>query len=234
MKIKLSSAIVCLLLAGLCRAQTSDSACHSVSFDGSVAQHQKFEKDFGSGLLFRVLPKPPGKDIRNQGWIINIVPQLVPGALYDTETKDYILIVNYPLHESSSQILGHGYDVETHGYNTSEQSLNHPHEMRFLLSSADYDVVFSAFRDNMKPIASHIVSGNESAKNNGEETFLKIANSVPTGWLSFYVLSSEIDPNGVPLRIQFHAELTTPSAFKFADDLKTRAVPCVTHVSTAR
>jgi hypothetical protein len=208
--------IICLLGAGLCHAQSSPgTTCLSVSLEGSLAQGQELDKVLGSGLVFRLWPFPLGKAVPDRGWVIDIDP-------YDRLAQDYISPVNFPLRESSSQALGLGYNPDTHKPNTAQQSLEHVHEMRFLLNSADFPWVSSV----MAPMFKTERLPNQDVRPDYEQ-FLKVEASVPTGWLSFRVLSYEVDPaTGFPRSIRFQAELSAPDTFKFADDLKPSPTGC--------
>ena len=223
MTTKLFFPVVCLLLFGVCHAQApSVSACHMVSFGGSLSQGQELKKDIAAGLSLDVWPTPKGKAVRDEGWFIDMVPD-------NSLTVDYLNFINIPLRESNNRVLGPGYNGAAPNWrNTAEQSLSHPHEMRFLLTKADYDQV-SAANDKATFFEGSRKVLEEAGRN--YQVFLKLIDSLPTGWLSIRILSYKVDPNtGFPLNIQFQVELSAPRTFMFAPDLN--PIPTQCHPST--
>ena len=216
--------VFCLLVAGACFAQAPPvPACHMVSFGGSLAQGQELDKDIASGLQLRVWPTPMGKALRDEGWFIDVISQGEPAGYY-------LNFVNVPLRESNNRVLGPGYNVDTRGHNTAEQSLSHVHEMRFLLTKGDYDQV-SAANEKVPGVFEGSTEALDEAGRKYQE-FQKLVSSMPTGWLSFRILSFKVDPStGFPLSIQFQVDLSAPSTFTFAPDLKPTPTQC--HPSAA-
>ena len=175
--------------------------------------------------MIRLWPTPMGKTLRNEGWFIDIVS-------HERPTEDYIDLVNEPLRENNSQVLGPVITSRPRGHNTAEQSLSHSRQMRFLLTKAEYDQVFAAGE------RAAFFEGDQAALEESErkrQELIKLEASVPTGRLSFRILSYEIDQStGFPLHIRFQAELTAPISFKFTPRLKPRPTQCVTLSSSIK
>jgi hypothetical protein len=218
MTTKQFTALLCLLLAANCHAQSrSGLACQVASFDGSLVQGQELDRDIGSGPLLRIWPTPMGKVVRDEGWFIDIVSREQPA-------DEYLNFVNEPIRDINNRVLGPGRNADTGKRNTAEESLSHPREMRFILTKSDYDRLSAESEKARFSEGSPEVFA-EALKR--QQALRELADSIPTGLFTFRILSYEVDPTtGYPLNIKFAAQLTAPKAFRFARRLNPSPGPC--------
>jgi hypothetical protein len=195
---KLLAALV-LVAAGGAQAQ-SPAACQYVSFKVALNAGDNFERELGGGLLFRVRSE-------KEGWFLDIVPA-------EANTKDYIYPVNLPLQSNGNQTLGPGYGE------TVKSSLAHPHEMKFLLSRADYDRVFGL-------IGNVLWSYRTSDPDKALSDYNNAVDEASKGSLRIHISSYKRDPKtGALNRIKLRVEITTPASFQFAPHLNPFPWPC--------
>jgi hypothetical protein len=195
---KLLAALV-LVAAGGAQAQ-SPAACQYVSFKVALNAGDNFERELGGGLLFRVRSE-------KEGWFLDIVPA-------EANTKDYIYPVNLPLQSNGNQTLGPGYGE------TVKSSLAHPHEMKFLLSRADYDRVFGL-------IGNVLWSYRTSDPDKALSDYNNAVDEASKGSLRIHISSYKREPKtGALNRIKLRVEITTPASFQFAPHLNPFPWPC--------
>jgi hypothetical protein len=192
-------AALVLVAAGGAQAQ-SPAACQYVSFKVALNAGDNFERELGGGLLFRVRSE-------KEGWFLDIVPA-------EANTKDYIYPVNLPLQSNGNQTLGPGYGE------TVKSSLAHPHEMKFLLSRADYDRVFGL-------IGNVLWSYRTSDPDKALSDYNNAVDEASKGSLRIHISSYKRDPKtGALNRIKLRVEITTPASFQFAPHLNPFPWPC--------
>jgi len=179
----------------------SPAACQYVSFKVVLNAGDDFERELGGGLLFRV------RSEKEQGWFLDIVPA-------EANTKDYIYPVNLPLRFNGNQTLGPGYGE------TVKSSLAHSHEMKFLLSRADYDRVFGL-------IGNVLWSYQTSDPDKALSDYMEAVDEAHKGSLLIHISSYKADPkSGALTRIKLRVEITTPASFQFAPHLNPFPWPC--------
>jgi hypothetical protein len=192
--------LVCGIAAVGAQAQSS-AACQYVSFKVALNAGDNFERELGGGLLFRV------RSQKEQGWFLDIVPA-------EANTKDYIYPVNLPLRFNGSQTLGPGYGE------TVKSSLAHPHEMRFLLSRADYDRVFGL-------IGNVLWSYRTSDPDKALSDYNNAVDDASKGSLRIHISSYKTNPKTQALtHIKLRVEITTPASFQFAPHMNPFPWPC--------
>src|SRR6202034_1587964 len=192
--------LLCLSAAIDVRAQSSP-ACLSVSFKVHLDAGDSFERELGGGLLFRV------RSLKDPSWFLDIVPA-------EANTKDYIYPVNLPLRFNGNQTLGPGYGE------TVKSSLAHSHEMKFLLSRADYDRVFGL-------IGNVLWSYQTSDPDKALSDYMEAVDEAHKGSLLIHISSYKADPkSGALTRIKLRVEITTPASFQFAPHLNPFPWPC--------
>jgi hypothetical protein len=98
--------------------------CILLSFRGEVSANQAFQRKFGDGLLFRLVPK--GEQF---GWDIEVVPDR-PG---DTSQSEYIWVVTPPYHFWNPRYLDASY-----GMSASEAVRSSPRNFNFVLNEEQY------------------------------------------------------------------------------------------------
>jgi len=196
--------LLAFCLSGAVAAQAQDPAssppCHSVSLAAGLKVYDDFEQNLGSGLVLRV------KSLKEPGWFVDVVPAAKPD-------DDYVYPVNPPLRFNGNQTLGPGYGEDV------KSSLGHPHEMRFLLTPADYDRVSSLIGNVLWPYQT-------PTPDQALKDYLAALDSVRTGWLKLTVRRYETDSSGQLKSIQFRAQVVAPSDFQFAKGLEFGQVAC--------
>ena len=109
---------------GTVKSPFEEGACILLSFRGEVSTNQAFERRFGDGLLFRLVPK--GEQF---GWDIEVVPDR-PG---DTSQSEYIWVVTPPYHFWNPRYLDASY-----GMSASEAVRSSPRNFNFVLNEEQY------------------------------------------------------------------------------------------------
>jgi len=200
--IRLSLLVLCLSGAVAARAQlpAASPPCRSVSLAADLEVYDDFEQNLGSGLVLRV------KSFKEPGWFVDVVPAAKPN-------DDYVYPVNPPLRFNGNQTLGPGYGEDV------KSSLGHPHEMRFLLTPADYDHVSSFIGNVLWPYQT-------PTPDQALKDYSAALDSVRTGWLKLTVRHYETDSSGQLKSIQFRVQVVTPSDFEFAEGLEFKRVAC--------
>jgi hypothetical protein len=200
-----------LLLASLLAAQTAQTApsvaCHQVVLTGELSAGESFEKAFGGGLVFHLDPDKLGSQGELDGWSISLRPV---GAA----DQDYIYPVSPPLRFNGVQTLGPSY-----GDNV-KASLDHAHEMRFLLSAADYQKIWVFLTNALWPY-------NAPHPDQAGAEYADALSHLTTGFLKLTVTHYDADANtGSIRRLSFRAELTAPEKFIFDPVLQSRPARC--------
>jgi len=114
-----------LLLVGIAAAQNRTIAkCQSFSISAELVAGNNFHLAITNDLVFRLSPEDLMPEMRVNRWHISVGPE---------GNVDYIYPVNIPLRFNSQLTLGAIYGEDAKG------SLGSSHEMRFLLSKADYE-----------------------------------------------------------------------------------------------
>ena len=117
--------------------------------------------------------------------------------------------MNLPLRFNGVQILGASY------VDDAKTSLGRPHEMWFLLNTADYD--------KMSPAVDHVLWPYSAPHpDKVADEFYGVLKIVQTGWLKFTVLNYDIAPDADSVkRIKFQVDFNVPQNFKPAPGRRT-------------
>jgi len=200
--IRLPLLFLCLFssVRGAAQPPGDTPSCHSVLFAAKLNAYDDFDQDLGDGLVLRV------KSFNEPAWFIDVVPAAKP-------QNDYVYPVNPPLRFNGNQMLGPGYSE------TIESSLNHPHEMYFLLSAPDFDRISSLIGNVLWPYQT-------SDPDKALADYLAALKAAKTGWLELTVRHYEVDAAGGLKSIQFRVQVVVPSDFALDKDLKYERVSC--------
>jgi hypothetical protein len=176
--------------------------CIRADFVGSVNGGASLQQPLGNGL---VLHFNPLKD--KWGWEIVVSPQ-------ESVSDDWAYPVNPPLRFGNSQYMGTGYGESV------KQKLSYPHEIRFLLTNADYSRMSKLARDALWPYES---TQPESAAT----AYLTALKTVATGTV---ILSPiDYDRGGPPETVdwmKFKAVVIVPRIFAGSSELHWKAGSC--------
>lgn len=202
---------ISLLLFSLAMPSMSQSSplktCHSVVLTGRLSAGGRYEEAIGEDLVFRLDPERLGPNGQLNGWNISLV------ASRD-ENHDYIYPVNPPLRFNGLQILGPSY-----GDNT-KASLDHPHEMRFVVDPADYRRIWPLVTNALWPY--YAPNPDKVA-----DEYFNMLKTLRTGQLMFTVTSYDADPGSGSIRyVSFRSEFRAPENFAFDPRLKPQEVEC--------
>lgn len=204
---------ICLLLLGLVVSIVGQPmaamSCHSIVLTGELQSGGHFEKAIGGELVFRLEPEGLGPDGKLHGWRIDLVSSRQPD-------HDYIYPVNPPVRFNGLQILGPSYGDDT------KTSLEHPHEMRFLLNRADYDRILPLLNNALWPYSA-------PHPDKADDEYVSGLKALVVGQVTLTVRTYDADPvSGSIRRIAFQAEFTTPGNFEFDPALKPKPAACPT------
>ena len=188
-------------------AETKRPDCQSFTIAGELLAKAKFERVIGNGLTFRLTPTRLGANGQLDGWEIYIVHAEAP-------EQDYIFPVNLPLRFNGVQILGASYNDD------AKTTLDHPHEMWFLLNKSDYVRIWPAVEHAYWPYMS-------THPDKAGDEFFSALKTVETGWLKFTALHYDIASDADSIKkMEFHVNFIVPKTFERAPDLKSQTVPC--------
>jgi hypothetical protein len=135
---------------------------------GEVSRGQEYQREIGSGLLFRLEPN-------EEGWMIRIVPKATCGE------GDWAAVVNAPYRNYNSLHVDASYGI------TAKEAVEkmNPREFSFVVSCEDYrtesqrlDVVMWAYSHSQQEV---------------DEAMAKLATS-PVGKGKFTILDSRVSP----------------------------------------
>jgi hypothetical protein len=183
--------------------------CHSIAFDGQLSVGESLEKPLGRDLIFRMTPDHLGPHGEFGGWSMKIVTAQFPN-------DDYIHPATPPLRFNPVQIFGASYGQ------SAKASLTYEHEVRFLLSRADYDRLWPLLTDALWPY-------NAPRPDQAGNEYVEALNSLRTGALKVTVLSYELESDKDSIRhMNFRAQVTAPTDFPFAHEFKDESASCPT------
>ena len=205
---RVSAGIVLSLLAFAAFGRAAASfPCNAIVVDGELSAGERFWKSINKDLEFRIDPHQIGPTGNISSWEISLVRT-------DDATRDYIYPVNPPMRFNPLQILGPAYGEDT------QESLSHPHLMRYLLSAKDYDRLWPFVTNVLWPYQA------PDADNAGDQ-YVSVLKSLVTGELNLTVLSYTADPaTGSIQHISFRAEFTAPQSFAFDQALAPEPTDC--------
>ena len=201
--------VLTLVLSSAAQSGTTGTtiSCRSILLSGELTAGDHFEKAIGSGLVFRLDPEKFGPEGKIDGWTIAISPV---GARND----DYIYPVNPPLRFNALQLLGPAYSEDT------KSSLEHVHQMRFLISSADFDRIRPLLTNALWPYSA-------PHPDKADDEYVTALGKVVTGELKFVVQRYDAEPETGSIRhIKFQAEFAAPDSFAFDPALSTKTAAC--------
>lgn len=199
---------LCWILCGLALSTAwGAQPCHSVLLSTELVAGQPFEREIGSGLLFRIKPEKLGRDGKFYGWTINLVPQSSPN-------DDYIYPATPPLRLNGVQTLGASYGDD------AKTSLGHPHQMRFLLDAKAYQRIQPLLTGALWPY-------NAPHPDTAGTEYLDAIRRMPTGSAEVTVLSYDLETDRDSIRrITIRVVLTAPADFKFDRRLQPKPSSC--------
>lgn len=177
-------------------------SCIGADFVGSAKGGDAFQQPLGNGLMLHLNPLR-GK----RGWEIVVSPQ-------DRISDDWAYPVNPPLRFGNSQYMGTGYGESV------KQKLMYPHEVRFLLTNADYSRLSKLAQDALWPSQS-------PQPENAATAYLAALKSVATG--TVVLTPIDYDRSGSPETVEwmkFKVAVTVPTGFLGAKDLRWKPVTC--------
>jgi hypothetical protein len=181
--------------------------CHAIVIRGELSAGQRFEKAINKELVFRMEPQHLGPKGDLNGWEVSL-------ASSTNINRDYIYPVNPPLRFNGMQILGPSY-----GENT-QNSLGHPHRMRFLLSKEDDDRLWPLVENALWPYSA-------PDPDKAADQYVRALESLTTGELNLTVLSYTADPETGSVRhIRFRATFIAPRSFEFHNALMPKRSSC--------
>ena len=202
-----ASAIALVLMSAVVWAQKERAACRSSQFVVNLVAGQAFGRDLGDGLTLRMQPTRLGPKGDRDGWEVSVVDA-------DSAHSDYIYPVNPPLRFNGLQILGPSYGDD------AQTSLNHSHEMWFLLKKADYDRISLAVDHALWPYSA-------PHPDSTVEEYSAALNGAALGRLKLKPLSFDIDSELDSIRrLKVRVEVIAPVSFAFSPELKPRSVSC--------
>ena len=189
---------------GTVKTPFDEGTCILLSFRGEVSANQAFERRFGDGLLFRLVPE--GEQF---GWDIEVVPDR-PG---DTRQSEYTWVVTPPYHFWNPRYLDASY-----GMSASEAVRSSPRNFNFVLSEEQYKKAADL-------VALAVTSHPQSDKRSAEE-FEKESQDAANALFKFPVAkgrliifkssigtSDESGKQGFIKRLEFRVDLRVPCDF---------------------
>ena len=186
----------------LISASSFGQPCIQSDFVSTVKGGDSFQQPLGNGL---VLHFNPLKD--KWGWEIVVSQEDNPG-------DDWAYPVNPPLRFGNSQYMGTGYGESV------RQKLSYRHEIRFLLTKADYS--------RMSKLAHNALWPSESSQpENAASDYITALKSVPTG--TVILTPVDYDRTGSPETVEwmkFTALVIAPPDFTGSSDLHWKARRC--------
>jgi hypothetical protein len=187
--------------------QSEAASCHSVDFNAQLSAGETLEKPLGHGLIFYMSPDHLGPNGEWNGWSIKI-------ATAEARNDDYIYPASPPLRFNPAQTFGANYG------NDAKASLTYTHEVRFLLSRADYDRLWPLLTNAVWPY-------NAPQPDQAGNEYVKALNSLRTGELKATVLSYELEPGKDSIRrMRLRVRVTAPVEFAFSPELKAKPAHC--------
>jgi hypothetical protein len=169
---------------------------------GTVKGGDSFQQPLGNGLILHL---DPLKD--KWGWEIVVSPQ-------ESTRDDWAYPVNPPLRFGNSQYMGTGYGESV------KQKLSYPHEIRFLLTNADYSRMSKLVRNALWPYES-------PPPENAATEYLAALKSVATGIVILTPI--DYDRGGPPETVEwmkFKAVFIVPRGFTATSELHWKTGTC--------
>jgi hypothetical protein len=190
--------VVFLLVSASSLAQS----CIRTDFIGNVRAGNSFQQPLGNCLVLHLNP------LRSRwGWDVIVSPVSHP-------SEDWAYPVNPPLRFGNSQYMGTGYGESV------RQKLSYPHEIRFLVTKADYSRMSKLAQDALWPYQS-------SQLENAATNYLAALKNVATG--TVMLTPVDYDRNGTPETVEwmkFNAVVIAPLDFTGSGDLHWNTGTC--------
>ena len=188
--------------------------CTQMVFGGEVNAGEKFTRDIGNSLNFRLDPLKG-----SAGWEFEIGPN----SAAPNEWDQYVYVLTPPYRNSSAREVNTGWGV------TAQDAVRRQRQFWFLISRKDAPAAVTAIDEVLWP------------KSEQEQTLaLQKLASLPAGTGEFTILESKITP-GTPVPgysdcqheqcgeihwIKFRVTLTVPAGFIAGKDLQATSVQC--------
>lgn len=193
-----ASAILSVLPCGLLSQNKSDRQCSVANMSVSLTGNTDFQQSIGN-LTFEMKPLK-----QSSGWML---------SFEDANGHDLICPVNNPIRTCEEEQVGAGYGE------TAKQALSHGRELRFLLSTADYD----RFEPYVERALGHSTEA-ESIKA-GEEYFNQNDN-LRTGLLRVTIIRADVSETDEVRSADLKIEFVAPAMFPFAAVLRAKKTAC--------
>jgi hypothetical protein len=188
--------------------------CHEISLDGSVRAGERFTREIGSGLQFRLLPvqfSDPSTATPLDGWRLQLVPTEPAGSV--REEEDRINPVNLPLRFNPSQDIGSSYGI------TAEEKLQSPSLYAFVPDGESFRRIRDLATNALWPY-----SARDPAHTT--EAYLTVLNTLALGEIRFTPTQYRTKENGQSIvEMAFRLQIIAPEPFPFAAE-NPQAVPC--------
>jgi hypothetical protein len=208
---------VLILLSGALFAQSTDK-CIKFGFGGEVDAGEKFTRNIGSGLTFRL---DPWND--EEGWEFEIGPTSKDPE-NPNEWDQYVYVLSPPYR------FGGPRDINTGWGRPAQDAVKGEREFRFVITRSDASRAAAAIDKVLWP----------DSDEHGRENSLQILRSLPAGTGHFRVVDSKITPatiapghGGCDLGhcgqihwIKFQIELVVPRSFALDPTLPATATRC--------
>ena len=184
------------VLSGMAVAQQ----CRQAKFNGRVEGGDTFNQPLGSDLEFEIWP------LRNEGGEIKVEPHGF--------AKDWAYVVTPPWRLGNAQWMGNGYGE------TVRYQLSYLHEIRFVLTAADYERMFTLVRDGLWPY-------NAKDPEHVGDAYLDALGRVPTGLVAIKPTGyDKLGASDQARWMEFEATVTVPKTFAASNELKWAKAPC--------
>jgi hypothetical protein len=164
-------AIVPVLVVSTTFAQKTDK-CTQIRFEGELSSGQKFRREIGNGLSFRIDPWEG-----NSGWEFEIGP----GSPAPNEWDQYAYVLTPPYRNSNAQQVNTGWGV------MAQDAVRKPRHFQFLISRADAPKARAAIEQVLWPKSEQ-----------QQQTALQELGQLQHGSGDFRILDSKITP-GTPV-----------------------------------
>jgi hypothetical protein len=199
--------LVSLLLLLPTPAQSARTAlCNHILLYHQLSSGYEFKKAIGEDLVFKVDPERSDQKGGFDGWFISLVSSREPD-------DDYLYPVNPPLRLNPLQTLGPGYGED------AKASLAYIHEMRFVLTAADYRQIWPFVTNALWPY-------NAPDPDKADDEYFGALKKLTTGLLRITVTSYDLDGPGRIRQMKFRAEFWAPVSFSFDPTLKAKQTEC--------
>lgn len=192
------SAILSVVPCGLLSQDRSQPQCSVATMSISLTGNTDFQRSIGN-LMFEIKPLTDAS-----GWTL---------SLEDANGRDMICPVNNPIRTCESEQLGAGYG------DTAKQALSHGRDLRFLLSSSDYD--------RFEPYVERALAQSTEAESiKAGEDYFDQSDNLRTGLLRVTIVHADVseadEVRSADLKIEFFA----PAMFAFPAVLRAQRTAC--------